>query len=236
MSPQPTNYVTTIQAPSGGTDYTWTITEGTQYAQFTNHSTTIDTKTTNTVEILPNGDPGDGLPPIVAITVKVASKAGTKTANPFILSLRKPYKLQPNGIVDKVDSTYGYQSQIHYRILDQTGAVLPFPIALNENFTSGIVNDYPGTNWTLPVACGSTHVCTGTYNPSDWYYLVQGAKKGAIPASQTPQNPLGTTMVDHWTGTWGVGSGTPGAGVTVQTNMWQRFQDHARHTKIVSPP
>jgi hypothetical protein len=42
-------------------------------------------------------------------------------------------------------------------------------------------------------------------------------------------------MVDHWTGTWGIGSGTPGAGVTVQTNTWQRFQDHARHTNIVSP-
>jgi hypothetical protein len=120
--------------------------------------------------------------------------------------------------------------------LDQTGAVLPFPIALNENFTSGGVNDYPGTNWTLPVACGSTHVCSGTYNPSDWYYLVQGAKKGPIPASQPPQGPLGTTMVDHWSGTWGVGSGTPGAGVTVQTNTWQRFQDHARQTNIVSPP
>jgi hypothetical protein len=48
VSPQPTNYVTTIQAPTGGTDYTWTITEGTQYAQFTNHSSTIDTKTKDT--------------------------------------------------------------------------------------------------------------------------------------------------------------------------------------------
>jgi hypothetical protein len=236
VSPQPTNYVTTIQAPTGGADYTWTITEGTQYAQFTNNSSTIDTKTKNTVEILPNGDPGDGSPPIVTVTVKVVSKTGTKTANPFILNLRKPYELQPNGVVDKTDSTYGYQTQIHYRILDQTGAVLPFPIALNENFTSGVVNDYAGTNWTLPPACGTTHVCTGTYNPSDWYYLVQGAKKGAIPVSQPPQNPLGTTMVDHWSGTWGIGSGTPGAGVTVQTNTWQRFQDHARHTDIVSPP
>jgi hypothetical protein len=236
VSPQPTNYVTTIQAPTGGTDYTWTITEGTQYAQFSNKSSTIDTKRTGTVAVYPNGDPGDGSPRIVAVTVKVVSTKGTVTANPFILHLRKPYELQPNGVVDKRDSTYGYQTQIHYRILDQTGAVLPYPIALNENFTSGVVNDYPGTNWTLPAACGTSHVCTGTYNPSDWYYLVQGAKKGAIPVSQPPQTPLGTTMVDHWDGTWGIGSGTPGAGVTVQTNTWQRFQDHARHTNIVSPP
>jgi hypothetical protein len=53
VSPQPTNYVTTIQAPSGGTDYAWTITEGTQYAQFSNKSSTIDTKRTGTVAVYP---------------------------------------------------------------------------------------------------------------------------------------------------------------------------------------
>jgi hypothetical protein len=50
VSPQPKNYVTTLQAPPGGTDYTWTITEGTQYAQFSNNASTIDTKTKDTVE------------------------------------------------------------------------------------------------------------------------------------------------------------------------------------------
>jgi hypothetical protein len=79
------------------------------------HSSTIDTKSKDIMEILPNGDPGDGLPPIVAVTVTMKSKKATVTANPFILNLRKPYELQPNGVVDKTDSTYGFQSQTGIR-------------------------------------------------------------------------------------------------------------------------
>jgi hypothetical protein len=45
---QPANYVTTLQATSGGTDYKWTITNGGTYAQFTNGMTTIDTGKTDT--------------------------------------------------------------------------------------------------------------------------------------------------------------------------------------------
>jgi hypothetical protein len=235
VSPQPTNYVTTLQAPAGASDYIWTITSGAQYAQFSNSASTIDTKTTNTVKISPSADPGAEAPPTVTVTVQATIKGVIVTSNPFTLNLRKPYELEANGIVDKTDSTYGYQSQIHYRILDQTGVVMPFAIPLNENFTSGDVSDFPGANWTLPADCGTSHVCSGTYNPSDWFYLVQGAKSGSAPPSQHPPTTLGTTTVDHWSGTWGIGDGHPGAGVTVQTNTWQRFQDHARHANIVSP-
>jgi hypothetical protein len=235
-SPQPTNYVTTIQSPTGGTDYTWTIEDGTLYAQFSNGSSTIDTKTKNSVEVLPNGDPGDGPPPIVSVTVVVKSKKGTATANPFILHLRKPYELMPGSIVDKSNATYGYQSQIYYQTLDQTGAVLPFPVPMNQDFGS-LADDYSGTNWAEPKNCGTTGVCTSLFTPSNWYDLVEGAKTtGSVPLSEKPQSPLGSTAVDHWSGSWGVGNGHPGTGVTVQTNTWQRFRDHARHTNIVSPP
>jgi hypothetical protein len=237
-SPQPTNYVTTLQATSGGTDYAWTITSGAQYAQFSNNSSAIDTGSKNTVVVVPSADPGDGPPPPVTVTVAVATKEGTVTSAPFTLNLRKPYELRPNSIADKSNTTYGYQTQIYYQILDQTGAVLPFPVPMNQHFAPGtLVNDYPGTNWTEPTNCGSTGACTQLYTPSNWYDLVEGAKTaGSVPTSQSPQSPRGSTPVDHWSGSWGVGGGNPGTGATVQTNTWQRFRDHARHTNIVSPP
>jgi len=54
---------------------------------------------------------------------------------------------------------------------------------------------------------------------------------------QNPQTQLGTTAVYHWDGEWSVGSADPsgGKGVRVQTNTWQKYQDHARHRNIVSP-
>jgi Immunoglobulin domain/Immunoglobulin I-set domain len=244
VSPQPTNYVTTLQAPTGGTDYTWTIAEGTEYAQFSNNASTIDTKTKNTVEILPKGDPGDGSPPMVAVTVKMMSKKGAVTANPFILNLRKPYELQPNtavapnGVVDKAYKSSGYESDIHYRIFDQTGMVLPFFIALNEHFTTGLSIDYQGPppNWPRGPECGKTHVCSGPFDPNDWADGIIVSGNTLVPTPQPPHSPPGTTMVDHWTGTWGIGDNHPGNGVHVQTNTWQRFVDHGRHTNIVSPP
>jgi hypothetical protein len=165
------NYNTNLRATSGQTNYTWTITNGTQYAQFSNKSATIDTLGVNKVEIYPNTDPGNGTPPAVTVTVTVKGTAGTLTSHPFTINMRRPYKLTPHGTIDNADATYGYASHMHYQILDQTGAVMPFPLPLNEHFTSGLVNDYPGTNWRFPHNCGPTHVCGNNYSPSDWYDL-----------------------------------------------------------------
>ena len=237
--------MTTLTASSGGSDYSWTITSGTTYAQFSNNSATIDTNSKDTVVIMPSADPG-AASPMVSVTVKVKSKTGTATSDPINLSVRKPYQLQPKPIgisnaVDAVDKDYGYVSYIHYRILDQTMAVLPAPISLNEHFTSGLMNDYAGANWRFPDDCGSKHVCTGAFDPNDFYDQVQGESlavaKGvlAVPVPQNPQAPLGATAVDHWSGTWSIGDDHPGKGVQVQSDNWQKYRDHARHTNIVSP-
>ena len=247
-SPQPPFYQTKLEATSGGKDYSWTITSGTQYAQFSNKSATIDTHGTNTVDVLPNNDPGNGAPPTVAVTVAVKTDTGTVTSKPFTLTVRKPYELFPKSVaghasdatnvVDLRDATFGYESDIHYEIRDQNGDVLPFPVPLNEHFTSGLINDYPGTNWRFPDNCGPTHFCSGNYPPTNWYDQVQGEAvgHGFVPPPMVPGTPLGNVKVDHWNGTWGIGDGTPGKGVTVQTNTWQKWQDHARHTNVVSPP
>ena len=235
--PQLANYNPDLQStPAGETDYTWTITNGTKYAQFSNKSATIDTKGVNNVEIYPNStDPGTGAPPTVTVTVTVKGKAGTVTSDPFTLNLRRPAKLSPHGITDKADAAYGYESDMHYQVLDQTGAVMPFPLPLNGHFTSGLVNDFHGADWRFPDNCGSTHVCGNNYSPSDWYDLVQGEGSTFKPTPQHPQTPLGTTKVDHRVGTWGIGDPHPGKGVQVQTNTWQKWRDHGRHTNITSP-
>ncbi|MGH6837619.1 MAG: hypothetical protein ACREDT_02220 [Methylocella sp.] len=249
VSPQPKNYVTTLKAsPSGGTDYSWTITDGTAYAQFSNNSSTIDTNGDNKVEILPSADPGAGTPPPVSVTVTVTSKEGTATSDPFDLGVRKPYRLQPTlgkcgAVMCDISDPYGrgYESMLYYRIQDQTMMDLPDEVLpLNEQFTTGLTNVYPGTNWVQPGNCGggANPECRA-FPPSGWFDRVTGAGAETphpkVPMPQPPQSPLGTAAVDSWSGTWGIGDGHPGKGVTVQTNDWMRFQDHARHTNIVSP-
>jgi len=264
VSPNPENYRTILQVTPQGTKDTWTITAGSDYAQFSNNSSTIDLSGTNLVVILPKGDPGTNSP-TVTVTVTVTRKDGTKsTSAPFSLAVRKPYELFPKAqkghaadATNVVDKTHpspdclgcAYFSEIHYAIRDQTGAVLPFPVPLNEHFTSGLSCDYLikgscATNWPFSQNCGAKHFCEGDQAPSDWADGV-GIGVGGTPLTpkplppgplQKPPIPLGSVEVIHWSGTWGIGDGTPGEGVAVQTNTWQRWQDHARHTNVVSPP
>ena len=195
-SPQPKGYVTTLTASSGGSDYTWTITGGTSYAQFSNNSSTIDTKSKDTVVLMPKNDPRCRL--AGGQRDRQSQKQdgrGQRPRTPSILNVRKPYELQPNGISDAADKNYGYVSYIHYRILDQTMAVLPATISLNEHFTSGLTNDYAGANWRFPVNCGSSMVCKGAFDPNDFYDQVQGESQAvakgvlAVPVPQIRHTP-----------------------------------------------
>jgi len=248
VTPQPGFYLTKLQAtPAGESDYSWQITDGTQYAQFSNNSSTIDPKGTNSVEILPNGDPGNDTPvPTVSVTVTVKTKDGTSTSAPFSLNARKPYELLARQGPCKApacdfDNVRGYKSYIYYKIVDQEGTPLPQPVQLNEHFNTDLSNDYPGNNWDQPPNCGQSLYCEAFFPPTGWEDLISIYNQSLTPAPQNPgplqkpPKPLGTTRVDHWSGTWSIGDGSPGKGVTVQMNTWQRFQDHGRHYNIVSP-
>jgi hypothetical protein len=94
---------------------------------------------------------------------------GVITDSPvFGLQVRRPKELFPKAVVghatdatnvvDAEDKAFGYESLIHYQIRDQTGAVLPRPVPLNEQFTSGLSCDYMhrggcGTNWRFQQNC-----------------------------------------------------------------------------------
>jgi len=263
VSPNPKNYRTVLKVTPEGTKYTWTITTGSDYAQFSDGSSTLNLQGTNLVAILPKGDPGDDAP-TVSVTVTVTSKEGTATSLPFNLTVRKPYELFPKAVVGHAadatnvkDFTHpsdctacAYYSEIHYQIRDQTGAVLPFDVPLNEHFTTAEICDYMpagtcATNWITEVPaqnCGDAHFCPYDQPPSNW---VDGLGNGgavlvpkALPPGplQKPPTSLGVVKIRHFSGTWGIGDGHPGNGVTVQTNTWQDWQDHGRHCGIQSPP
>ncbi len=122
----------------------------------------------------------------------------------------------------------GYKSSHYYRILNQFGSVLPNPVDVNETFDTPTVSDYPGENWPdrPPFGEGSWSQA----NPSNWCDVVAAAtQSGATPPAQTPQTPLGNVKVQHYSGTFRVGSTANGYGVAVKTVTWQFYQDHGRH-------
>ncbi|PNG25076.1 hypothetical protein CR492_15650 [Methylocella silvestris] len=247
VDPQPKNYVTTIETSPGGTDYNWQITSGAQYAQFSNNSATMDTKNKNSVVVEPSADPGTGAP-TVSVKVTVKSKDGTATSDEFKLTVLKPYKLAPNGVVDSKDGQ-GYHSRPTYLLQDQTGKTLPLPVPVRENFNAGSSNLWPGgSNWTA----GNNKEQTLLANPTDIHddLIKSGAgcnilfpKLGQVPCAKPPGtvkecgNQLCTQPVISWTGGVWIGGVAANrlSGVQVMSNSWVLFQDHGRNCSIKSP-
>jgi hypothetical protein len=126
-------------------------------------------------------------------------------------------------------ATWGYETRITYEVLDDKGNPIK-GFDVNEKWTTGVVNDYPKADWRRGPEGGTTSAGTTFFDN------IQGESKGHTPAPQNPQKPLGTTKVQHWGQDWYIGSTTPGKGTKVQTNTLQKYQDHAEHQNIKSPP
>ncbi len=210
--------------PAGIGSYLWTVTAGADKVQFTNNSSTITT-TAETTPIQSKGPNGSAAKDDVSVTVTVNGVA----SDPFSLTVLVPNSLKPLSNVDNVDATFGYLSEIHYAILDQFGRTLPSNVPLNEKFTSALRKDFAGTDWRRGPEGGAL------VSPANWQDSIQGEASTFTPTPQNPQTPLGSVKVEHWNGQWQIGSATIGSGRRVQTNVWQKYQDHARHTNIVSP-
>ena len=152
-----------------------------------------------------------------------------ETSSPFAITVRGPKTLVAQEIVDAPNSTFAYQSTLNYQIKDNLGALLPSAVPVNEFFTTGIVNDYPDTNWTRGAA--------GSYTASNSAFadIIQGQAANYYPSALAPRSPLSSTKVDHWGQDWRVGSTTPGNGLRVQGDTLQKYIDHARHLSIVTP-
>jgi len=249
---QPANYPTQAKLTTSLNNagpYTWTSSTaagGTGQVVFPNGATSYTT-TANSVVVSATSqskNPND-------VIVNVMSPAGMSA--PFNMTVRAPYMLMPEPLercgnqnaCDDPSGDWGYVSSIYYSIYDQLGTSLPsVDIAINEKWDSDLLDDYPGTNWDRGSACGTNEEQCTTYPPRLWKDQIQGQclyKAGKCTRKQNPEplhpkTPRGDVAVDHWEGHWSVGSTKPGKGVEVQTNTWQKYQDHARHTNVVSPP
>ena len=101
-------------------------------------------------------------------------------------------------------------------------------IGVNETFAN-LSDDYIGNNWPVYIP-GSFTSQTGTFADDVCVIFPTGT-----PPSLPPQSPLSSVKIDHGSQAWFIGSLTEAAGVEVQSNTLQAYQDHGRHLSIVSP-
>jgi hypothetical protein len=220
----PSGYATTITLtaqPSGASSYSWSLLAGSDKAALQNQSG-------NTIQVRSNDlstSTND-----VTVQATVTTAGGTKSAT-RTLTVRGPRLLTYSTRIDSEDPEFGYASHIFYKIRDNLNELLPLPIGFNEKWTTGMVNDYAGTNWTRGPEIGAT-----TSN-SELDDLIQGQGLGGspIPVPVAPQYPFGTTKVQHWGQEHRVGNTAPGTGARVQINTFQKYRDHASHESIQSP-
>jgi hypothetical protein len=156
-------------------------------------------------------------------------KTADETQTVAALPDAAPKSLTHKGTDHNTDPTYMYETHENYETLDDKGATMK-GYDVNELFTTTPTNDAPKCDWRRGPAGGRT--VSGTA----WFDRMQGEDATKTPTPQNPGTPLGSTKVQHWNQEWYIGSKDPGKGTKVQTNVFQKYQDHANHESIKSPP
>jgi hypothetical protein len=212
---QQSGYATSVTlTSSGGAQTSWSVTAG---ANRVNLSTTVGGQTTIT-------STGSAFSSTVG-DIKITATINSATSTPFAITSRTPNRLVPGTITTNCDGTYGYVSRLTYTIKDNLLALLPSPVDVNEFFTTGVVNDFAGTNWTSQPANGVTGVTT-------FGDQIQGQISSRTPVASCTG---ASTPVQHWGQEIRVGSATTGLGRRVQKDTLQKYINHAAHNSIVSP-
>jgi|GEM_PF-3977349 hypothetical protein len=263
--PTESTFMATDAAPSDpDTTYMWEITTGQDEAVFSeNKGSTISTQV-NTVKIksiMASSISSGGSD--ISIQVTFRNSAGTsQPSESYLLTIRQPYQsislsgedscVAANAAPSIGPLYVGYYCTVHYALLDQfQNQISGPPLLLNEEFTSDPVPD-----WTSPPNPRTENLDSRIHNcrytdstglvvnvcfaqkPSDWADTLASAQPtgGSLyPPPVPPNSPLGQEKVVHWPGEWRFGSGTPGNGISVQTNTWQLYTDHGVHCDITSP-
>jgi hypothetical protein len=220
----PANYPTEITLHSdAGLTSSWSITAGAdRIALFINGTPCGNYCFGEDVQVESSGTSFSVSPDDISIAVTDGTGA---VSSPFYITVRTPYQLVPTGSSNTCDMDYGYDVNLNYKIQDQLFTDLPSSIEVNEDWTTGVIYDYPGTDWERgPVRAGMT-------DPgSEFHDEIQGERVGRIPDAYC-QGDLGP-KVEHWGQIWHVGSLTAGAGVEVQTDTLQKYENDAHHENI----
>ena len=165
----------------------------------------------------------------VSITSALFSAtANGVTSSPFSLTTRKPNLSVPGTITNACDSTWGYLTTLNYTVKDQLNTLLPSHMPTNEDWTTGPVNDYNGTNWRQSIA-------TGFDESGSAFADAIGGENLSLPPNPVPTCDGNSTSVQHWGQEWRVGSTASGFGSRIQTDTLQKYVGHAAHVGIVSP-
>ena len=226
---QPASYVTkTTLTATGPGPYAWKIVGGATFAEFDNHSATITT-TGNTTTVLAKAP--SALPSDVKMTV---TENGIES-RPAYLSVRSPKMLLKLPSIHRTHALWVYKTFVIYKLFDNLNREFPETLLpCNEKFTSAVINDPPTANYNWVRGPNGGGENCDPRNFAD-RILGQPLDSHDIPMPLEPADPLGMFPVHHFSGGWRIGSSTVGKGTLVQTNDWQRYQDHAEHTKITSP-
>ena len=211
-------YATSIQlTSSAGSSTVWNITAGASkitVSSFTGSSITVQSS-------------GAAFSASIG-EIRLTATANNVTSNPFSLTTRTPNSAVPSIINTVCDSTFGYLTTLNYDIVDQMQTALPAGVPVSEDFTTGIVVDYAGTNWRQSIP-------TGANEPGSAFADLIGGENLTLPPVPVPTCNGSSTPVEHWGQEFRVGSIASGVGRRIQTDTLQKYVGHAAHTSIVSP-
>jgi len=170
-----------------------------------------------TNSVVASAQPSAGCQWDVAIKISV----GGLDSNLFNFQVNQPsYLVSSRQPVDTAQGG-GWYSKIYYNTKDMCSNYMS-SIALNESF-GGWVNDQ-ANNWSRPTAGGAWG-----FTDYEWFDGIWLDCATCTPPTMNPQTPLSASAVDHVSQSWRMGSAVVGSGVLVQTNVFQRYLDHARH-------
>jgi hypothetical protein len=234
QQPQNSKYKTTVTltGTAGYSNYIWKAIAGSDEVK-------PSTSSTNTVEITSKDRSPQKTPEDIEIQFYIKGRGDSAI---FKMTALSPYRLMFLRNVDFPATHFkkpvGYESDIHYKILDQMGNVLPYPVPWNEHFTGPVKRT--GDNWVrgneVPGVVDPTDTADHVSIFADRTGVLHPEARFPVPGSNALRcSSPGQTYVDMWPGNWHVGVLATGGGTEVQTNDWVRFIDHARHCNLVSP-
>ena len=216
---KPTNYNTTLRAaavPPSTCPHQWYFETGGDKAQIVGPATGWRIQIASKA---PSVAPGD-------VRLRVM-RNGVLYPITLRVTVRAPSQLREGRIKNNPDSTWGYLTRISYVVLDQFYHPLTKDLPVSENWLTGPIADYQGTNWRQGPP-------NGVVAPNAKFLdKIGGELSNKIPKPVWAPYPGANIPVQHWGQQFRAGSVTPGSGRPVQTHTLQKYTDRAAHEAII---